>query len=95
MLWICLFMETERRGLSQGGGAPVLEVLVRVGVPVWDHRGTQELVVAVCGSPLSPIDGPAGCTHTHTQWVAPSLCATQEGEGNPCLGQSTVRFWHL
>lgn len=36
------------------GGAPVLEVLVRVGVPVWDHRGTPELVVAICGSPLSP-----------------------------------------
>lgn len=66
MLWICLFMETERWGLSQGGGgAPVLEVLVRVGVPVWDHRGTQELVVAVCGSPLSPIDGPAGWLHAY------------------------------
>lgn len=49
-----VFMEIERRGLSQGGGAPVLEVLVRVGVPVWDHRGTPELVVAICGSPLSP-----------------------------------------
>jgi hypothetical protein len=65
MLWICLFMETERWGLSQGGGAPVLEVLVRVGVPVWDHRGTQELVVAVCGSPLSPSDGPAGWLHEY------------------------------
>lgn len=84
-------METERRGLSQGDGAPVLEVLVRVGVPVWDHRGTLELVVAVYGSPLSPIDGPAGWLHT----VAPSLCTTREGEGNPCLGQSTVKFWHL
>lgn len=69
-------METERRGLSRGGGAPVLEVLVRVGVPVRDHRGTQELVVAVCGSPLSPVDwlaahgGPFAVRHSRRRGEA-------------------------
>lgn len=65
-------METEKRGLSQGGGAPVLKVLVRMGVPVWDYRGTRELVVAVGGSPLSPADGPSGWQH-----VTPSLCCVR------------------
>lgn len=68
-------------GLTQGGGAHVLKVLIRVGVPGWDHRGTQELVVAVHGSPPSPADGPSGWLHNVTP---PSLCHVgRQGEPLP------------
>lgn len=56
----------------------MLKVLVRVSVPVWDHRGTQELVVAVCGSPPSPANGSPGWLHN----VTPFLCGVRR-QGEP------------
>lgn len=56
----------------------MLKVLVRVSVPVWDHRGTQELVVAVRGSPPSPADGSPGWLHNAT----PPLCRVRR-QGEP------------
>lgn len=80
MLWIWFYGNRGGGGLSQGDGAPVLKVLVRVGVPVWDHRGTQELVVSVRGSPPSPADGSPGWLHN----VTPSLCRVRRrGESLP------------
>lgn len=84
-----VFMETEKRGLSQEGGAPVLKVLVRVGVPVWDHRGTQKLVVAVHGSPPSPADGASGELHNVTSSLRH---VRRQGEPLPRAASGTFRF---
>lgn len=70
------FYGNREEGVVPRGWAPVLKVLVRMGIPVWDYRGTRELVVAGGGSPLYPADRPSGWQH-----VTPSPCRVRRRGG--------------